>query len=327
MRSPAWIVLALGLVACSPSDEGNSAPESVAERSLLKAKHGPLAIELVMLGGEPRLGDRVSLVLRAASDRPITLEPYRVPPRAGHLRVRGRAELTLSGDKGECRFEAEPERSGPNVGQLPPLRFRVAEAAADAALQTLSVPGFEFEVAGPPPGTEVSLESIAARPDLVELGVRGQSRSLLWILGVAAALGMVGTLIWLRRKPVDPPPPPPIDPRTEARLALDRLLLEGHIEARRFDPFYVGLTGIVRHYVERTTNLSAPDLTTEEFLREAAGRNLYPPAEQAQFARFLESADLVKYAGQIPETKDIEAALARARTFCGLDGPIRAEAA
>ena len=51
---------------------------------------------------------------------------------------------------------------------------------------------------------------------------------------------------------------------------------------------------VVRRYVQRKYGIKAPHLTTEEFLRE------FRDAESVgkeSLARFLESADMVKFAG------------------------------
>ena len=79
--------------------------------------------------------------------------------------------------------------------------------------------------------------------------------------------------------------------------------------------FYLRLTGIVRQYVEDTTGIRAPEQTTEEFLRDMRSRAVFPPERSVQLAEFLESADLIKYAGQQPGEGQIDQAIARAHEF------------
>ncbi len=79
--------------------------------------------------------------------------------------------------------------------------------------------------------------------------------------------------------------------------------------------FYLRLTGIVRQYVEDTTGIRAPEQTTEEFLRDMRSRAVFPPDRSVQLAEFLESADLIKYAGQQPGEGQIDQAIARAHEF------------
>ena len=79
--------------------------------------------------------------------------------------------------------------------------------------------------------------------------------------------------------------------------------------------FYVELTGIVRRYIERTTRVSAPEQTTDEFLRATTDHPEFSLDKRSQLREFLESADLVKYAAFNPNEYDIQTAIDRARRF------------
>jgi hypothetical protein len=94
------------------------------------------------------------------------------------------------------------------------------------------------------------------------------------------------------------------------------MLLAENLPARGlFKEFYLRLTGIVRQYIEDTTGLRAPEQTTEEFLRDIRSRDAFPPERSVRLAEFLESADMVKYAGQQPHVDQINEAIARAHEF------------
>ena len=86
---------------------------------------------------------------------------------------------------------------------------------------------------------------------------------------------------------------------------LDRLLKKGLPGRGRYKDFYVELTMVVRRYIQRKYGIRAPHLTTEEFLREAK------PSDELR--AFLESADMVKFAGveATPEMADSATASAR----------------
>ena len=87
---------------------------------------------------------------------------------------------------------------------------------------------------------------------------------------------------------------------------LDRLLKKGLPGRGRYKDFYVELTMVVRRYVQRKYGIRAPHLTTEEFFAELA-RTEHQTAEQTRSLRkFLESADMVKFAGveATPEMAD-----------------------
>jgi hypothetical protein len=85
-----------------------------------------------------------------------------------------------------------------------------------------------------------------------------------------------------------------MSPIERAWVELERLLGKGLPSRGRYKDFYVELTMVVRRYVQRKYGIKAPHLTTEEFLRE------FRDAESVgkeSLARFLESADMVKFAG------------------------------
>ena len=80
-----------------------------------------------------------------------------------------------------------------------------------------------------------------------------------------------------------------MSPIERAWVELDRLLRKGLPGRGRYKDFYVELTMVVRRYIQRKYGISAPHMTTEEFLRAAK------PTDELR--RFLESADMVKFAG------------------------------
>lgn len=96
-----------------------------------------------------------------------------------------------------------------------------------------------------------------------------------------------------------------MSPIERAWVELDRLLKKGLPGRGRYKDFYVELTMVVRRYIQRKYGIRAPHLTTEEFLREAK------PSDELR--AFLESADMVKFAGveATPEMADSATASAR----------------
>jgi hypothetical protein len=90
------------------------------------------------------------------------------------------------------------------------------------------------------------------------------------------------------------------------------------LAARNVKLFYVKLTGVVRRYIERTTGIHAAEQTTEEFLHEMGTRGSFSPTDSQKLQQFLESADLVKFAGHQPRPEDINTSVQRARAFIGI---------
>jgi hypothetical protein len=105
--------------------------------------------------------------------------------------------------------------------------------------------------------------------------------------------------------------------RSAAEIAFGRLaelerrgLPEGHEAA---DQWYVELSDVVRRYIEDRFGIRAPELTTEEFLREARRLGELGEAHRGLLSAFLEGCDRVKFAGHEPAVDESRAALELAR--------------
>ena len=110
-----------------------------------------------------------------------------------------------------------------------------------------------------------------------------------------------------------------MSPVERAIAELQRLLGRNLPGRGLFKEFYIELTMVVRRYIERTHGIRAPEQTTQEFLAAAANEPTFTPEVLAQLRTFLESADLVKFAGQeasLPMTDD---ATAKARRYIEKD--------
>ena len=96
-----------------------------------------------------------------------------------------------------------------------------------------------------------------------------------------------------------------MSPLERAWVELDRLLKKGLPGRGRYKDFYVELTMVVRRYVQRKYGIKAPHLTTEEFLRNERIAEL-SNNRISELKKFLESADMVKFAGveATPEMAD-----------------------
>ncbi|MCR5414328.1 MAG: hypothetical protein K6F50_06335 [Kiritimatiellae bacterium] len=88
-----------------------------------------------------------------------------------------------------------------------------------------------------------------------------------------------------------------MSPIQRAWLELDMLVAKGLPDRGRYKDFYIELTMVVRRYIQRKYGVKAPHLTTEEFLREIGSGGGGAVPNRPKLAEFLESADLVKFAG------------------------------
>ena len=91
----------------------------------------------------------------------------------------------------------------------------------------------------------------------------------------------------------------------------DDLVFHRRIGERQLDQDAVdGVLGVQRRH-----GVKAPQLTTDEFLRLAQENPAFPPEAVEHLKRFLESADLVKFAGLEATTEMSAEATSRARDY------------
>ena len=132
-------------------------------------------------------------------------------------------------------------------------------------------------------------------------------------LALATALAASAALVFGVRYAVRRVKEHRMSPIERAWAELDRLIRKGLPGRGRYKDFYVELTMVVRRYVQRKYGVRAPHLTTEEFLRDARIVAL-SSSRLSELKAFLESADMVKFAGveATPEMADEATDSARA---------------
>lgn len=202
--------------------------------------------------------------------------------------------------------------------EIPPLVAKYAKKSSDG-----SDPKFDSELAL---GTlHVEVRSALTSQDSVE-APRDITGTLLpvrhWtkrdVLAAAAAmiavLGVVALVVWLIRRRVLRGVPPEL-PEVWALRALSGLSTTAWSEQREWQPFFYRVSEIVRQYIERKFNLTAPEMTTEEFLTALARGKASLPYDSARLRDFLETCDRVKYAAFQPRREDGDETLAAARAF------------
>lgn len=141
----------------------------------------------------------------------------------------------------------------------------------------------------------------------------------LWILFAAAGAAALAALLYglthLSRRVREYR----MSPVERAMAELKRLLGRNLPGRGLYKEFYIELTMVVRRYIERTHGIRAPEQTTQEFLEAAARDARFTPEVLAQLRTFLESADLVKFAGQEASLAMTDDATGKARTYIESD--------
>ena len=138
-------------------------------------------------------------------------------------------------------------------------------------------------------------------------------------LALAAFAAVVAGVWWAVRKILQMVREHRMSPIERAMLELDRLLKKGLPGRGRYKDFYVELTMVVRRYIQRRHEVRAPNLTTEEFLRAAAENPAFTREALAELKGFLESADMVKFAGVEATPEMADGATDKAKSYLAAD--------
>lgn len=141
----------------------------------------------------------------------------------------------------------------------------------------------------------------------------------LWILG-AVILAGIGVALWILSRRVQRTIRlRRMTPKERALQDLSDLIAKDLIARDRIKDFYLELTMIVRRYIERAHKIRAPEQTTKEFLAAATQDRRFSREVVLKLQRFLQSADLVKFAAFRPDPPTIDRALATARDYIETD--------
>lgn len=157
---------------------------------------------------------------------------------------------------------------------------------------------------------------VSLRPYRIAPSVRSVLSTALWtLLGLFAA----AVVAFLARKIRRSIKLRAMTPGERALAELEDLLRKRYPSKGLFKDFFIGLTHVVRRYIERTYGIRAPEQTTEEFLAAARESGKFPPESIAGLSEFLNSADMVKFAGRDSDETVADGAVETARRFIKSD--------
>jgi len=136
-----------------------------------------------------------------------------------------------------------------------------------------------------------------------------------WLVSVGAVLTLGLVAYSVRRRRTSGGATVAIPAHDWAQRQLAALLAENLIEKGLAQEFYYRISGVVRGYIERRFGVSAPDMTTEEFLATAGGDARFEAAHTTSLNAFLTACDLVKYARHEPTSLEADQAVKTAIAF------------
>ena len=190
-----------------------------------------------------------------------------------------------------------------------------AEKPSGTARQFVETKLLTVEVESPVKPEDLSLKSLESNNSLLS----PRRHWSFWVVLVLAATVIAG-LIWSAWRAHRKKKAAPLveTPQEWATRELEKLLAS-NLAQTNVKEFYINLTDIIRTFIERTTLINAPELTTEEFLRRISLGNVFSDVERLKLKSFLEQADMVKFARYEPQEDLVRQSVYSAEVFIGIE--------
>ncbi|HEY1816220.1 MAG TPA: hypothetical protein VGG74_27925 [Kofleriaceae bacterium] len=320
------LLLLVVIVAChrhsALDDVGAVTADEPAKDAITKpVENGPVKVTEKVWPAKPTLGEPIYLRLEidAKPGASVNAEFQEAgDQKMGRFDVKGFTRAPHVAADGSSHEVQTYTLDAPSSGKqrIPPLRFEMIDArgsAGSAAKQEILTDEVPLDVA--PVKTEAIGASLHDAQGKLDPDVGGTP--WLWILGIASFAAVVlsgGILLWRgakRRRNI-------AAQRSAYDDAVAKLVVlegRGAPNGDDADAWFVELSAIVRSYLERRYVIRAPELTTEEFLLEAARSGRLSPEHRSLLEAFLERCDRVKFAGYRPDSEESLASLKAARAF------------
>ena len=321
-----FVFMAVLIVCCTflsgcqvHSTSSDSTQPATGDDVQTETERGPVMVILQVTPARPQLSDELQLTLTIRSRSGTRIEKPPFVDAFEDFVVRDFHEPlpTVDGENNVLQqvYTLEPLRAGTLTVDPMTVRFhdtvRKADSDNDNAHVVTTEP-LEIVVSTIVGDDVPTLTDLRPAANPVELPGEFSS-TLLWVSLVVMTFAVGALWLWKRRRRQETQEPA-LSPGELARLELQRLI-DRRLSETDVKEFYVELTAVVRRYIERTTGIRAPEQTTEEFLREIVTNDVFTSDEKLRLRSFLQSADLVKFAGLRPDAADVEAGILRAQEF------------
>jgi len=215
-------------------------------------------------------------------------------------------------------YRLEPVSSGKHLIRTLAIEFTDNRKESEAVGQKVRIESKPIEL-------DITSELDGQIPDLANLEPMlppieiKRSFPWNWVIPCGLLVFIMASLLWFTRNAKTKAAVIPIRPPAEiASEQLQKLLAENLPAKGLVKEFYLRLTAIVREFIEGSTGIRAPEQTTEEFLRDARLGIVFSESQSDGLKEFLEAADMVKYAGSLPDSNQVDMSVLRAQEFIQL---------
>lgn len=326
------LIICVGvLVGCSTGRKSNVSVDRAPSESIqLTKEKGPVTMQVRLWPKEPRLSDLVELDIVVGAEAEVVIRSPDFGGAVGDFLVRDYVERSpkksSEPDKPNRRvfhYQLEPVHTGVHLIRSVAIEFIDNRENSEQKGQSTWIESDPIEVKitselGDQVPSLANLEPMAP-PKTIDEPIRWW-----WLAAGLLLVVAVGAFFLNRRSRVSNVVAYQPTAEEIAHLQLESLLAEDLPSRGMFKDFYLRLTGIVRIYIEGVTGLRAPEQTTEEFLHAMGTQHVFATAQSHRLKDFLEAADLVKYAGQQPDSSEVETSIVRAKEFIDMK-PLESE--
>lgn len=209
------------------------------------------------------------------------------------------------------RWRLVPEPAAPKYRLAPFAVEMLDQRVSPPRRQTFATKPVLFPGEGARPSVTGDPE-VTLKPDWIPPTAKTVTLWILFaLLGLLACAAIIYGLMQISRRVKEYK----MSPIERAMVELQRLLNRNLPGKGLYKDFYIELTMVVRRYIERTHGIHAPEQTTQEFLLAAAKYPRFKHEVLVQLRTFLESADLVKFAGQEATPAMAEDATQKAKRY------------
>lgn len=315
-----------------------STEEDIADLGVSRtAQKGPVTVTLRAGPGTLPLDQHAHVELDITAEKGVTIldNEYAQALSEGDRRfeyrvVRSDRRLALPTEDGRLRwtYRFDLEFFLPGEHELPRAqvsfvevqatdgdRSKESEVEASSEVQTVETESLTLVVHAPQ-GSTMSPEQLRTitRLDPIDLPRRWHfSWALVILFGIVAIVAGAWLLRRSRRRRAEMVVRIPAHEWAQQQIAA--LIAEDLIAKGFVQEFHYRISGIARGYIERRFGVSAPEMTTEEFLTAAADDGRFGRTITDELNRFLTACDLVKYARHEPGPGESEAVLKAAGDF------------
>jgi len=309
------ILVAVWLNSCTRE---SAAPDADAYAVTKTYERGPITLKVMVDRDQVTIADTIRLVLHAEVDEGYEVE---MPKFGENLEQFGIVDFLDSRPKLaeqrriaiERSYKLEPFLSGEYTIPSMTVTFRKPGESDTESHEVQSEP-ITIKVASLLPEDQAKLDIKEIAPP-VRLPGRARWPYYAGFGASAALLALACGVLWRRRRKRAAPPVPIVPPHERALNALDALLAEKLVERGEYKLFYIGVSDILRRFIEERYGLHAPERTTEEFLAELGNTRALERNQKLLLRDFLKHCDLVKFAEYQPSDIEVEQTFSTCKRF------------